>query len=487
MSIHARLMRLLVWALLPLVVVSLLIVYLLFRASLMESVDDGLLARARTLSASVKLEPEGVELDATPGLLTHYADPAGHEFFEVWRLDGGREPSLQFRSDSLGDRRLGPGTWEGEHSAWSGGVERGPSVRGASLRFTIERQPPDEEDRPAPAAAQVDQPESVAMLIVVARDAAELRSTLATLAAALALAGAFLVLGTVLVVRASLGRGLQPIQRLADEVAAIAPDDPAGRVGATGLPAELAPLARRTNQLLDRVGVAIERERRLAASAAHELRTPIAEIQAASEVALERERSPAEYRRALGAVLEVAQRMGESAAAVLRLARIQSGREPARVAPTRLLDAVTPAWTRWVRPLAARDIRASLDVSRELLVRGDAAMLGVAFSNLCSNIAEHTPSGGEVRLDAGPAGDGRVRVRIANSVTPPSAEREDAATREMSKSDNSTPHLGLGLRTAEQMVRACGGSMHAGVAQGRFEVSIELPSAIEGVRGTGPA
>jgi len=53
------------------------------------------------------------------------------------------------------------------------------------------------------------------------------------------------------------------------------------------LPEELAPISKRLNQLLDRLTAAFAREARFSASAAHELRTPVAEIRAVAEVALQ--------------------------------------------------------------------------------------------------------------------------------------------------------------------------------------------------------
>lgn len=502
MSIRRRLARLLVAAIVPLVIACNVAVYFFVRQALLASLDDGLSARASVLSASVKLEPEGLELDASPVGMSLYASADSGEFFEVWRLDTPSAPSLAFASDSLQSREIRPRVLDQPGTRWSARVERGPSVRVASLALQVMPQPHDEDDQVPHASAAPVPPGGVPVVILVARSDQDYRSALGLLGAALTLGGLVLILGVLAAVWHALQRGLAPIATLASEVSAIKPEDPGTRVQEAGLPRELAPLAKRTNQLLSRVHTAIQRERSLAASAAHELRTPIAEVRAISELALQRERPPQEYRRALDKVLTIADRMGAAAGAVLRLARVQSGREACTPEPVDLRALIQPSWARWVDPLAERDVRQSLTLPARTRVLGDPAMLRVVFDNLCANIAEHTPPGGRVTLaliddpralDRVAAANGSgtpsatastpsngmagfVGVRLANSVTsadaaPPSRSRD---------TDQGSAHAGLGLVTAEQMLRAQGGRMHAGRENGEFVATLLLPRAGDG-------
>lgn len=70
------------------------------------------------------------------------------------------------------------------------------------------------------------------------------------------------------------GFGLRPINRLALEVQRREASD-LSAVEMEGVPAELSPLTRSTNDLLRRLQSSFTREKRFAADAAHELRTPI--------------------------------------------------------------------------------------------------------------------------------------------------------------------------------------------------------------------
>lgn len=78
-----------------------------------------------------------------------------------------------------------------------------------------------------------------------------------------------------LVVGWAVRRGLEPMGELADRLASRKADS-IEPVGVRDLPAEMVPVVASLNELLARLGAALEQERRFTANAAHELRTPLA-------------------------------------------------------------------------------------------------------------------------------------------------------------------------------------------------------------------
>ncbi len=89
--------------------------------------------------------------------------------------------------------------------------------------------------------------------------------------------------------------------------------DEIGRLGAT------------INSLIQRLETAVSEIRRFTADASHELRTPVAALRAEAELALNRERTPEEYVRALTAIHEETCRLTRLAGQLLDLSRLDAG------------------------------------------------------------------------------------------------------------------------------------------------------------------
>ena len=133
---------------------------------------------------------------------------------------------------------------------------------------------------------------------------------------------AFVVLG--LVAAASwwlLAHALQPVLRMTRQAAAWSERDLDKRF-ALGEPTdELTELAATLDALLDRLANTLRHEQRFSAELSHELRTPLARVIGEAELALRREREPAEYRAALELILRNAQQLARTVDALVAAAR----------------------------------------------------------------------------------------------------------------------------------------------------------------------
>src|SRR5947209_6457758 len=204
----------------------------------------------------------------------------------------------------------------------------------------------------------------------------------------------------------------------------------------------------------------MERQERFAVAASHELRTPLTVLQGTLEVALLRDRTPAEYKEILSRAATEAARMGTLVGDLLALARVQSDREILARAPLDLRVVAREA-AEGVESLAARKgQRLEVELDGPLPTCGDQLKLRQAFTNLLDNAVTYTPEGGAIRLSARAA---RGRAVIAVRDTGPGIEAQhlphlfEPFYRVDSARGGGSGHTGLGLALAAGIAVAHGG------------------------------
>lgn len=138
------------------------------------------------------------------------------------------------------------------------------------------------------------------LLLQVSRASDTLTALLETLARVL-LAGSVLMIGLACLAGYYLAdRALKPVDEVARTADSITRSGSyRGRVPPAPGSDEMARLTGTVNSMLDHLEATIERERSFARTAAHELRTPLTALQGRLELALERPREAADYRRSL--------------------------------------------------------------------------------------------------------------------------------------------------------------------------------------------
>lgn len=163
------------------------------------------------------------------------------------------------------------------------------------------------------------------------------------------------------------GRSLRPVALMTAEVAQIGATDVERRLPVPRQRDELQALAVTLNGMLERVADALRRQRTFVAAASHDLRTPIAALQAELDLADDKRTTVPELKSAVRAAHGDAVRLGELAAALVDLAAVDAdGRALVRssVRTDRLLDSVV---RRAEKPARQRSIRVTASAPARLV------------------------------------------------------------------------------------------------------------------------
>jgi heavy metal sensor kinase len=309
-------------------------------------------------------------------------------------------------------------------------------------------------------------------------DASAIRKSIARLRTSLLLILPLILIASVAGGYVIAGRALVPMITLTDELARIEPRELSRRLepGETG--DEVARLTRAINALLERIERASNTERRFAADAAHELRTPLAVLRTGLEVALSRDRTHREYAEALGSAFDGVVALCTMADQLLTLSRLdqEASSERERVDLGALVREVAGA----VEPLVqAKPLELTASSDEAVIVEGNPVHLKRLVINLLDNAIKFTPAHGKLEIGMA-ARDGHATLRVADSG--PGIPAEDLPFifdrffrgRAQDESGN-----GLGLSLCREIVRLHHGEIAvANRAEGGCEFIVTLPLAI---------
>ncbi len=288
----------------------------------------------------------------------------------------------------------------------------------------------------------------------------------ATASATAALAAAFLLGGSI----------LRSIERVRAASSALARGDLAARAPEAG-PAELAELAASFNAMAENVEGLFDARRQLVAWASHDLRTPLASMQAMLEAL---EDGLAEPERYLPAMREQVRTLGLLVDDLFELARIDAG-----VLTLELRDlALGPLVDSCLRGLEAEAAARHVTLRAELngveqRVRAEPEKVERVLYNLLANALRHTPSDGSVAVLVEPLA-GEVQVTVEDSGEGLSSEAVRRMFDRFWRGDRARTRerggAGLGLAIARGLVEAHGGRIWAEARPGGgARVSFTLP------------
>jgi two-component system sensor histidine kinase TctE len=272
--------------------------------------------------------------------------------------------------------------------------------------------------------------------------------------------GILVALATLVIVWFGVKRGLWPLARLSEEIKERSPRD-LRPIDAAAAPEETRPLVSALNGLLDEVAHAAQNQQRFLANAAHQLRTPLAGLQAHTELALAQS-MPESCRSHLEQVHQATIRTARLANQLLALARAEPG---GRGSPSEvnLRSVVETEADAWVHQALARDVDLGFELE-PAPVQGDALLLREALANLVHNAIEYSHRGARVTVRTGQR-DGKSYVEVEDD-GPGIAPQERERVLERFYRVPGTPGTGSGLGLAIVREIAAGHSAFIELGEG---------------------
>jgi two-component system sensor histidine kinase BaeS len=288
------------------------------------------------------------------------------------------------------------------------------------------------------------------------------------------------------------GRLVQPLVRLEQAAAAVARGDLMRRSGVADRTDEFGQLGRTFDSMAEQLQHADESRRRFLQDAAHELKTPLAVIEATSSAIIDDVYTP--EKRHLETIRDQSRVLARIVDDLRTISLAEGGHLPLERRPLDVRAMLESVAAGFEARAASSSIRLSADSPAGLVVEADPERLRQIIGALTDNALRHTPSGGSVKISAhsataaGSTVTGRIAppapvARITVEDTGPGIPLESLPSvferfyqADPSRSRGSGTS-GLGLSIVRALAEAHGG--HAGAenrVEGGARLWIELPA-----------
>lgn len=358
------------------------LLYLYLYRVLESSFDDALLERADVFAKTTEQTEDGMlEFEFLEAKLPEYLPHDKAEYYQVWRKTGG----TLAKSPSLGQENL-PVELPLRTSPVFQDMALPDGRPGKIVLINFK-----------PFVSESEPIGEYTMAVATSR--IELDRDQSRVGKGLLLAGLALVLGAFPAVWWSVRRALASIQKLGEQANTIQANNLSFRFAADGCPRELFPIIARLNNLLERLETAFNRERRFTSAAAHELRTPIAELRTLSEVGLEEAAAIApEMLGYFQDMLDIAHHLEILVTTLLGLTRCQAGLLKTEIRTMDLAELVRDVWSGYAVRAGKSNLAVTLDVPGHAPIQSDEGLLRAVLANIFSNTVSHTLPGGEVTV-----------------------------------------------------------------------------------------
>ena len=439
------------------------------RHQLHEQFDEQLNGAFRTLVAAIEVEPDDVKFEPSDHTVALGSDARAEEI--RW-LVFDEQGLVVDRSRNL--RTAGPAESPLLDYATSLKATGEDSVDVGRYRVLQRRLAA---VAPKPASER-DPLERESLVVTVAKSPDDLNASLRSLSMLVIVVPLIVLLAAGVVVRGLCRRALAPVGEMAARARTMAASDAYRRLPVAATRDELAELGEAFNGVLDRLFETLERQRRFAGDAAHQLRTPLTAVIGQLDVALRRTRSPEEYRETLGVVREEADQLHRLVESLLFLARAESDAplpDSGQVELGSWLRDYLGAWG--AHPRAAEITSEVDDPARVFTSR---VLLKQLLDNLVNNALKYSEPGTPIRIRLRKMGD-ECELSVADRGI--GIARDDMSSifqpffRSAEARRSGVAGTGLGLAVAMRIATALGGTLTCESEPGKgTTITLRLPT-----------
>ena len=283
------------------------------------------------------------------------------------------------------------------------------------------------------------------------------------------------------------GHVLKPLKELSSAIEEIGGNDLSNRVEIQGRQDEIGRLARSFNHMMDKVSASFERQKRFSASAAHELKTPLATILVNLEVLeLDGKTSPDRMEKVLTIVKANTERMIRL---VEDLMRLTSDKDHEMEEEVELSEVFTITLDELSPLIRKKDLTVSIENTPDISLTGSRVMLYRVMSNLLENAAKYNREHGSISIVTG-RDDNGVTVKIEDTGIGIPEEALPHIFEPFYRVDQSRSRAvggaGLGLPLVKDIVEKHGGEVTVKSAAGEGTTFIlRFPASYRGVERRG--
>ncbi len=242
---------------------------------------------------------------------------------------------------------------------------------------------------------------------------------------------------------------------------------------------DLAELAARVDQMLDRLEAGVDSIRQVSTDVAHDLRAPLARLRMRLEPQALSPQVPEETRHEIGSALIDIDAISGTFDAILRLARLQSGTVERRNEAVDLCQLARSVHEILEASADEAGHRLGIEVpTAPLFVNGDEDLLTQALTNLVTNAVEHSPPPATVTIKV--ATQENLPVMSVSDSGPgiPEADRGRVLERFVRlDASRSVPGTGLGLSLVAAIADLHGARLALEDYHPGLRVSIRFPPA----------